>query len=101
MSPQPRDGGMVELSGWGRYPRLASAMHTPRRPEALGPLQSGLRGYVARGAGRAYGDAAIGVAATLDLRALNRMLGLDTAAGTLTAEAGVTLGEVIDAILPR
>jgi FAD/FMN-containing dehydrogenase len=97
MSPQPGDGGMVELGGWGRYPRLATALHTPRRPEALRPLQSGLRGYVARGAGRAYGDAATGVAATLDLRALNRLLGLDTATGTLTAEAGVTLGGMVAA----
>ena len=43
---------------------------------------------VARGAGRAYGDAAIGTRSTLWLRDLNRMRGFNPATGRLTVEAG-------------
>lgn len=89
------------LSGWGRHPRHASEFLEPRRAEELRRLQAARTGWVARGNGRAYGDAAIGLEATIGLRALNRMRHLDEVAGTLTVEAGVTLGEVIHALLPR
>ncbi|WP_205963736.1 FAD-binding oxidoreductase [Roseicella aquatilis] len=92
---------MTDLCGWGRYPRLASDLLEPRRAEEVRQVQAARTGWVARGNGRAYGDAAIGLEATIGLRALDRMRHLDEAAGTLTAEAGVTLGEVIDALLPR
>ncbi|ETX10988.1 oxidoreductase [Roseivivax halodurans JCM 10272] len=56
---------------------------------------------IARGNGRAYGDSAMGAAATIDMRRLNRMLAFDPATGQLVAEAGVILGDVITAFLPR
>jgi FAD/FMN-containing dehydrogenase len=90
----------VELTGWGRYPRRPGPVAAPRDVAEVARLV-GQGGVVARGAGRAYGDSAMGAAATLDLRRLNRMLSFDAATGRLVAEAGVVLGDVIAAFLPR
>ena len=56
---------------------------------------------IARGNGRAYGDSALSATNTLDMRRLNRMLEFDPGTGQLVAEAGVLLGDVIAAFLPR
>jgi decaprenylphospho-beta-D-ribofuranose 2-oxidase len=64
-------------------------------------MQASLDNYVARGAGRAYGDAGIGLGSTIAMRALNRMRDFDPVNGLVTVEAGVSLEEVIDALLPR
>src|SRR6056297_2853247 len=56
---------------------------------------------IARGNGRAYGDSAMNRANTVSMRRMDRMLGFDAATGQLTAEAGVLLGDVITAFLPR
>ncbi len=90
----------VELAGWGRYPRRPGPVAAPRDEAELREL-AGQGGVVARGNGRAYGDSAMGAAATLDLRRLDRMLSFDAATGVLVAEAGVILGDVIAAFLPR
>jgi len=56
---------------------------------------------IARGNGRAYGDAAIGTRQTLLTGNLSRMLAFDAGAGLLTTEAGTLLSDVIDTFLPR
>ena len=57
---------------------------------------------IARGAGRAYGDAALNDQnRVVDLTRLNRMLSFDAATGLLRCEAGVTIAELIDVFLPR
>lgn len=87
------------LSGWGRFPRAEGRLSAPRSEAALAALLA--EGpAIARGMGRAYGDSAIGRHA-ISTRHLNRMIAFDPATGQLVAEAGVTLGEIIDAFLPR
>lgn len=88
------------LSGWGRFPRVECRVHRPSSQEALRQLV-GTHPLVARGNGRGYGDCAVNVQATVDMRRFNRMLAFDAEAGVLTAEAGVLLADVIDAFLPR
>jgi FAD/FMN-containing dehydrogenase len=92
--------GVAELHGWGRYPRLPTVLACPRDEASLRAAIAG-GGAIARGNGRAYGDSAIGQGVTLDMRRMNRMLNFDPETGTLVAEAGVLLGDVIDAFLPR
>lgn len=92
---------MIELSGWGRYPRHLTDIVRPRNPVEVARLQSALPLHVARGNGRAYGDAAIGVNATVDCRELNRIRKFDLATGCLTVEAGVFLTDIIASFLPR
>lgn len=90
----------MKLSGWGRYPVADCAVAAPRDEAALraardnGPL-------IARGLGRAYGDSAMNRANTVSMHRFNRVISFDEGSGQLTAEAGVLLGDVIDAFLPR
>ncbi|HEY2664643.1 MAG TPA: FAD-binding oxidoreductase [Candidatus Binataceae bacterium] len=95
----------TKLSGWGRYPVCEAEVY---RPEGLGELSEIVgrtNGHVlARGAGRAYGDAALserGAGWVIDLTRLNRMLEFDPSSSVLRCEAGVTLAEIIDTFLPR
>ena len=87
------------LSGWGRYPRAEGRLSAPRNEAEVAALVRG-GGITPRGMGRAYGDPAIGAHA-VSTRHLDRMLAFDEATGQLVAEAGVTLGEIIKAFLPR
>ncbi|MEQ8335443.1 FAD-binding oxidoreductase [Nisaea sp.] len=91
----------MKLSGWGRYPVIDAQVHAPRDIEALRTLVTGAGTVIARGNGRAYGDSAINPAGTIEMRHLNRMLAFGPETGTLTAEAGVILGDIIAAFLPR
>lgn len=91
------------LTGWGRYPLSESDIY---RPEKIAELQAVVTGdatsLIARGAGRAYGDAALNDQnRVVDLTRLNRMLAFDPASGLLRCEAGVTIAEIIDVFLPR
>ena len=91
---------MSVLAGWGRVPRSAANLRPVRSDAdvaqalAQGPL-------IARGNGRAYGDAAINPGQTLDMRAMTRMLSFDAETGVLVAEAGVLLADIIATFLPR
>lgn len=88
------------LSGWGRYPREDCIVHSPRSEEDLATLAS--RGpLIARGNGRGYGDCAISCASTVQMRHFNRMLSFDPQSGTLVAESGVLLADVIETFLPQ
>jgi decaprenylphospho-beta-D-ribofuranose 2-oxidase len=91
----------MEMTGWGRYPRFEAELVEPRSSLELVRLQEGLTDFVARGNGRAYGDAAIGVKSCLSLRELDRFCSFDPASGRLTAEAGVLLTDIIAALLAR
>ncbi|KZY39477.1 FAD-linked oxidase [Roseovarius sp. HI0049] len=90
----------MKLSGWGRYPVAYCRLTAPRTPDALAEARS--HGpLIARGNGRAYGDSAMNEDNTVSTRHFNRLIAFDDSTGQLTAEAGVLLGDVIDAFLPR
>ncbi len=90
----------MKLSGWGRFPVLDCRVETPRDETALRALL-GERPLIARGAGRSYGDSALNEGLTISTARFNRMLAFDAETGALTVEAGVVLGDVIGAFLPR
>jgi FAD/FMN-containing dehydrogenase len=58
-------------------------------------------GSVARGNGRAYGDAAIGERITLSTRSLDRIRSFDRSTGRITVEAGVLLSDLLDVVVPQ
>ena len=90
----------MELSGWGRYPRYDSEVVRADSPAVVPGMVASHSGLIARGNGRAYGDAAIGETATLLARPLDRMRRFDPETGRLTVEAGVLLSEILDAFVP-
>ncbi len=88
------------LSGWGRYPQVAAQIARPDRYAELVGLAQGAA--LARGHGRAYGDAAISAAGTTVLMTrLNRFLAFDAETGVLTAEAGVSLDEILHVVMAQ
>ena len=90
-----------DVSGWGRYPMLACDTLRPADKSAL--LNVGQDGgrAVARGAGRSYGDAAIGIDLTIASKGLDRLLEFDAKTGQLVCEAGLLLTDLLDVMLPR
>nr|WP_210272628.1 FAD-binding oxidoreductase [Chthonobacter rhizosphaerae] len=89
------------MTGWGRYPDLETELVEPRRLGEVRGAFAEADGVIARGNGRAYGDAAIGVRRTVSIRQLDRMRSFDPETGRITVEAGTLLGDVIAAVLPR
>ena len=91
----------MRIAGWGRYPQMDARVLAPRDLDALRDLVVSAPHVIARGNGRAYGDSAINPDATIRMRHFDHMIAFDPATGQLVAEAGVLLGDIIAAFLPR
>jgi decaprenylphospho-beta-D-ribofuranose 2-oxidase len=91
------------LAGWGRYPICDSEVFRPEKfAELSAVVAANSHKLIARGAGRAYGDAALNAEnRVVDMQRLNRMLSFDAETAILHAEAGVTIDEIIRVFLPR
>ena len=90
------------LSGWGRFPRIACEVAELREPaDARAALAQEGRSWIARGAGRAYGDAALNPRGVLRTTKANRFLSFDPVTGELACEAGVLLADVVRTFAPR
>ena len=88
------------LTGWGRTaPTRADVLEVRSAGEVAEALAGG-RGAIARGLGRAYGDAAQNAGGlVIDTRAMRRVLSLED--GVIEAEAGLDLDTLIADALPR
>lgn len=85
-------------TSWGRYPER------PQKAVKLGWADDTLPGgkLLPYGNGRSQGDVCLNSGGTLlDMRGLNRFIRFDRKKGLLTAEAGVTLREIINVIAPE
>lgn len=90
---------MTLVSGWGRFPVVDSDVLRPRSFAAV--AEAVVAGSVARGNGRAYGDAAIGAVRTIGMTGFDRVRSFDAATGRIRLEAGVLLSDLIDTFGPR
>ncbi|MFI6939398.1 FAD-binding protein [Streptomyces sp. NPDC050418] len=93
----------VSVTGWGRTAPTTARMVRPRSyEEAAEAVRScGARGGIARGLGRAYGDAAQNAGgAVLDMTALDRIRSIDAEAGVVVCDAGVSLHRLMEVLLP-
>ena len=82
----------MQLMGWGRFPRTEGQVSVPRTEAEIAALIAG-GPLIARGMGRASGDAAIGAHALSTAR-MNHMLDFDPETGQLVAEAAGTPIEI-------
>jgi decaprenylphospho-beta-D-ribofuranose 2-oxidase len=100
----------ARISGWGGGEGVAALLLRPQGADAVraavrqwgSPGQDGEAGTgaIARGMGRSYGDAAqLRAGLVLDTTRLKGFT-LDKEAGTVTAQAGVTIGELLHALVP-
>ena len=95
-------GVPAELSGWGGGPAAPVTLTRPADEEALTrAVRAAGAGAIARGAGRSYGDAAqLRGGHVISLTAL-RSHELDAERGVVTAQAGVTIAELLPVLIPR
>jgi decaprenylphospho-beta-D-ribofuranose 2-oxidase len=99
--PPARD---ARLSGWGRTAPTRARLAAPRDLADLAALvaKAPPRGLIARGLGRSYGDAAQNAGGVVvDCAALPPRWTLDERAGEVTATAGVSLHDLMRALVPR
>ncbi|WP_367044433.1 FAD-binding oxidoreductase [Streptomyces sp. Je 1-332] len=105
-APPPADSAIaptVSVSGWGRTAPSTARLIRPRSPEeAVAALEAcGERGGIARGLGRAYGDAAQNAGgAVIDMTGMDRVHAIDADAGTVLCDAGVSLHRLMEVLLP-
>lgn len=85
------------LSGWGRWPRReCSIARLTDRSVATGEGSA-----IARGLGRAYGDAAMNPAMTLLGAPRDRILSFDEDTGIIVAQGGLALADMLAVFVPR
>lgn len=93
----------VSLTGWGRTAPTAARLIRPRTYEEVvaAVRVPGARGGIARGLGRAYGDAAQNAGgAVIDMTGLDRVHAIDADGGTVLCDAGVSLERLMEVLLP-
>jgi decaprenylphospho-beta-D-ribofuranose 2-oxidase len=106
-STKPPSVSGLRITGWGGGPAAAVRAVRPANvddfPAALDWCRANghaRSGAIARGMGRSYGDAAqLTGGLVLETTRLKRFE-LDPKRGTVTAEAGVTLGELLEELVP-
>lgn len=94
---------MRTYESWGRYPKVQHKdvipirwrNHIPRLDEFDAPV-------LPHGMGRSYGDACLNEGGILlDTLGLSRFIAFDEERGILRCEAGVTLDQVLEVVVPR
>lgn len=91
---------MMELSGWGRYPRVQADVFFPQTVSDLNALVHHEHSLIARGFGRSYGDSSL-AARVVQTSFCSRFQFFDETSGLLTCEAGVSLAEIIEVFVPK
>lgn len=91
----------ASYESWGRYPKAAQSAFPLYWTSDSVPFDR-LGTVLPRGQGRSYGDACLNDGGTLLLtERLDRFLDFDAETGLILCEAGVTLGRILDLIVPR
>ena len=87
------------ISGWGKFPLHNAAVY---KPKTIKELQKRIAqgDAIARGNGRSYGDSSISKKNTIEMKNFNQMIEFDDITGTLVAESGVLLKDIIKKFLP-
>jgi FAD/FMN-containing dehydrogenase len=91
---------MMEISGWGRYPRIAAEVW---RPYSIEQITHSLRSkgtQIARGLGRSYGDSAL-ASRVSEIHYLDHFIEFDAHTGFLSCAAGVSLDTILQVFVPR
>ena len=88
------------ISGWGNYPQQDAQLLAPSSSESLEEIARQENSFIARGMGRSYGDSA-NAPKVLQTIYIDRFIKFDEITGKLTAEAGITLREILRVIVPK
>ncbi len=90
-----------EYTGWGRVLKASGALARPEKMAELRTMEDPDRGP-AIGNLRSYGDAALNSGGrAIAMTRLDRLIEFDEDTGLLTAEAGISIGEIMRIFAPR
>jgi FAD/FMN-containing dehydrogenase len=92
-----------QFTSWGRYPRYDSTVVRVNAQRQCADRLIAVEGHALPvGLGRSYGDSGLLKDGTLIATpAMNRVVAFDQNTGMLTAEAGMSLAEILDFAVPR
>lgn len=96
----------TQLFSWGLYPAIPQTAHgctwKSEVPQQLERLNTEYGGTLAYGNGRSYGDSCLADSDhVLHMRTLDRFIEVDWQRGVVTAEAGITLAEILAVAIPQ
>ena len=99
----PASTSEPRFESWGRYPTYDANVRSMHWQSDFPKMIDGVHGgALAVGMGRSYGDVCLLKDGTLlQTTGMNRLLAFDEATGLLTAEAGISLAEILDFAVPR
>ncbi len=87
-------------TGWGLYPNVEAEFASAHYQKDLVAFVQQSKSLLAQGNCRSYGDACLG-SRIVSALPLNHLLAFDPDTGILHTEAGITLGEIIQFIIPH
>jgi FAD/FMN-containing dehydrogenase len=90
----------LKISGWGGYLKQEAQVLTPLSLSACSDYVKDTQTIIARGMGRSYGDSA-NAPTVLSSLGLNHFIDFDNNTGLLTAQAGVSLRDILSVIVPK
>lgn len=88
------------LSNWGNYPVITSEENAFTQEDQLQKYVAAHKGIIARGNGRCYGDASLGKN-NVSMLKYDKVLAFDVQQGILDVQAGVTLDQLLEIIVPK
>ncbi len=91
---------LIELHGWGRYPRQTVRTCRPRTATECAAKVASAAPLIAHGLGRSYGDSAL-AQQVLNTQALDNFVAFDEDTGVLTCSCGVSLDATLHTFVPR
>src|SRR5579875_630686 len=91
------------FESWGRFPAYDADVRSIHWQDQFPRIIDGVHhGALPVGMGRSYGDVCLLKDGTLvKTTGMNRLLAFDPVTGVLTAEAGITLAQILDFAVPR
>ena len=90
----------MKIYGWGRYPTIDAQVLLPQTRSACVDLLKGNKIVLPRGMGRSYGDSA-NSSSVIQTDYLDHFIEFDESTGVLTCEAGVSIREILQLIVPK
>lgn len=89
----------VAVSNWGNYPVIQAHVIAPRTIGELRRAVAAEPHMIARGLGRCYGDASL-AKTIISTQHLNRFIAFDPEQGIISCQAGTSLQEILELIVP-
>jgi FAD/FMN-containing dehydrogenase len=101
--PFAESAGSTQFESWGRYPKYEGRILPLNWQSDFPRVMQGVHnGALPVGMGRSYGDVCLLEGGNLLLTTgMNRLIDFQPETGLLTAEAGITLAQILDFAVPR